>query len=185
MRWNRSARPSHLRILLPVLGLGLLSFGNTTSSADTADISYRIYDVPGADKTFCTGINDAGRIVGDFSDASGANTHGFLLSRDLSTVTQLDVPDSTFTATRAINNHGDIVGTFFGVGTPTQGFLLSHGTFTRSNGQVRTSRTSLASTTRGTSSGMLRDLVPRGTPFYSDVASSRRLIRRSVPPASR
>jgi probable HAF family extracellular repeat protein len=77
--------------------------------------SFTQIDVPGAIGlpitigTVASGINDAGQIVGSFSDSTG--DHGFL---DVGgSFTQIDVPGATSTDVFGINDAGQIVGRFF------------------------------------------------------------------------
>ena len=86
--------------------------------------------VPGANFTFCSGINDRRQIVGGCFDSTGI--HGFLL--DNGTFTTIDVPGATLTTPNGINDRGQIVG---GYNAPDSsgnqhghGFLLDDGTFT-------------------------------------------------------
>lgn len=79
-------------------------------------------DVPGAQGTVATGINNRGQIVGTYF--SGNNSHGFLLSHGR--FTTIDVPGSASTELRGINDRGDIVG-MYGDGIA---FLLRHGNVT-------------------------------------------------------
>ena len=82
-------------------------------------------DAPGATiTTFANGINDAGQIVGGFSNGYA---HGFLDSGG--TFTQIDAP-GTDTIANGINDAGQIVGYFYN-GTGEHGFLDSGGTFTQ------------------------------------------------------
>jgi probable HAF family extracellular repeat protein len=61
--------------------------------------------VPGASSTFASGINDAGQIVGSFSNSTG--THGFL---DIGgSFIQIDVPGASRTVASGINDAGQIV----------------------------------------------------------------------------
>jgi probable HAF family extracellular repeat protein len=83
------------------------------------------FDVPGAALTNASGINNAGQIVGQYTDSTG-RTHGFLYSGG--TFTTLDVPGSSDTFAAGINDVGQIVGGYF-AGTGTHGFLYSGGTF--------------------------------------------------------
>ncbi|MGO9375682.1 MAG: carboxypeptidase regulatory-like domain-containing protein [Syntrophobacteraceae bacterium] len=74
---------------------------------------------PGA--TYGQGINDSGQIVGYFIDSSistGMVDHGFVLSADLSTYTQIDYPsiEGGSTSVAGINNSGTITGTYQGYG---------------------------------------------------------------------
>jgi hypothetical protein len=79
-------------------------------------------DVPGE----ADGINDAGQIVGSFSNSTG--THGFLDTGR--TFTQIDVPGASFTAAGGINDAGQIVGVFIN-STVNHGCLDTGGTFTQ------------------------------------------------------
>ncbi len=81
------------------------------------------FDVPGADRTFAAGINNAGQIVG-----SGLHKRGFL--KDGTNITTLAVPDSETTGAKGINDAGQIVGLFSkGDGTGEHGFLKNGTTF--------------------------------------------------------
>jgi len=76
----------------------LLSGGNFTTIEPT-----------GATTSFANGINDSGRIVGQYTD-SGGTDHGFLFSGG--TFTPIDVPGAQATSANDINNVGQIVGFF-------------------------------------------------------------------------
>jgi beta-lactamase regulating signal transducer with metallopeptidase domain len=81
---------------------------------------------PGATAATARGINNVGRIVGSFADASG--THGFVYGNGA--FTTIDVPGSTWTIATGINNAGQIVGAYGPGGeTGNRGFLLSGGSF--------------------------------------------------------
>ncbi len=96
--------------------------------------SYSFFTAPGAyeesgDGTNPLGINDRGQITGFYADDEGF-THGFL--KEGSTFTTFDVPGADFTEAFSINNQGDIVGTYYIIGTPyypEQGFILHGGVF--------------------------------------------------------
>jgi hypothetical protein len=76
--------------------------------------------------TNAIGINNAGQIVGEYSD--GAGIHGFLLGGG--TYTALKDPSApNFTEALGINSAGQIVGDY----VPGGGFLLSGGTYTTLN----------------------------------------------------
>jgi probable HAF family extracellular repeat protein len=64
--------------------------------------------VPGSLSTVPLGINNAGQIVGRYTDAN--RTHGFLY--DNGTIQTIDVPGSISTVLVGINNDGDITGEF-------------------------------------------------------------------------
>ena len=71
------------------------------------------------------GINNAGQIVGAYSDRSG--THGFLLDVNGS-YTTLDVPGAIATDPFGINDVGQIVGNYwYPVPEANHGFLATPG----------------------------------------------------------
>jgi hypothetical protein len=84
-------------------------------------------EFPGALSTFAFGINDAGQIVGSYTEPGGRQ-RGYV--RTGSTFTTIDYPGADMTRVNAINNAGDMVGCFGSAGLCTSGFLLSGGTFT-------------------------------------------------------
>ena len=101
--------------------------------------TFTAIDVPGANSTFASGINDRGQIVGSYIDATGG--HGFL--EKAGTFRPINVPFDfgglgfdTFAS--GINNRGQIVGTIdpgpliLGFLRRGKGFHMdSSGTFTR------------------------------------------------------
>src|SRR3954447_13134218 len=77
----------------------------TGSSANAANFSFTQIDVPGAFSTQAFGINDAGQIVGTFSDSTGTGQHGFLDTGG--SFTPIDVPGATIgTFANGINDAG-------------------------------------------------------------------------------
>ncbi len=83
----------------------------------------------GAKGTEAYGINDAGQIVGDYADSSGA-VHGFLYSGG--SYTTLDDPSGTNgTIAHGINDAGQIVGYYIDSSGTEHGFLYSGGTYTK------------------------------------------------------
>lgn len=113
----------------------IVAIGLLTSSPAVAQIGYSCttIDVPGSDFTLARGLNDTGKIVGQFRDGSG-NYHGFHLSGIGGTFTTIDVPGQAANPAVAsernnravgINNRGDIVGQFlfdFGAGETTHAY---------------------------------------------------------------
>jgi hypothetical protein len=98
---------------------------------------YTTFQVPGAaTETLPGGIDDRGRIVGEYNDATGE--HGFLRDRR-GRLTSFDVPGALATVATRINNSGQIVGAYSEVsrnlkdpgGSMPRGFLLDHGRLTR------------------------------------------------------
>jgi probable HAF family extracellular repeat protein len=83
-------------------------------------------DVPGANLTEGTGINDRGQLVGDYRDSSNV-FHGFLYDDGL--FVDIDFPGSSSTGLQAINNCGQIVG-FSDNGSLRHAFLYDSGLFT-------------------------------------------------------
>src|SRR5438270_4968393 len=82
----------------------------------------------GATTSFAKGINDSGRIVGQYTDAGGTD-HGFLFSGG--TFTPIDVPGAQATSANDINNVGQIVGFFTDAAVNTRSYLRNlDGSFT-------------------------------------------------------
>src|SRR5262249_17856672 len=87
---------------------------------------YQPISVPNANPTlapyptYAFGINDSGKIVGDFIDGSG--THGFVYAGGH--FTTIDVPHAFATEVRGIDNAGNIVGDFTDSDGVIHGFLL-------------------------------------------------------------
>ena len=88
-------------------------------------------DPQGTNGTVAIGINDAGQIVGDYIDSSGA-AHGFLYSNG-TYITIDDALGTEGTIATGINDVGQIVGYYTGVGGRTHGFLYSGGVFATFN----------------------------------------------------
>jgi uncharacterized protein (TIGR03437 family) len=90
--------------------LGLLALGLGLAHAQ----SYAMFtfDPPGSTSTTVTGMNNAGQIVGNYTDDSGS--HAFLRSVDGVTYTNIEVPGAVAGSTTAdgINNLGQIVGDY-------------------------------------------------------------------------
>jgi probable HAF family extracellular repeat protein len=106
-------------------GAFLYSGGTYTSINVPVDFTNRFSE------TLPYGINNAGQVVGSFADFNAHQDHGFLLTSGQFSF--LDVPASTGTAARGINNLSQVVGNY-GVGSggeSTQyGFLLAGSTYT-------------------------------------------------------
>ena len=94
-------------------------------------------DVPGLSGlqqyTIANGINDAGQIVGSYSDSQhlfmGQSSQGFVYTGG--NFTPLNVPGATNTAAYGINNLGQIVGTFSNSSLNSHGFLDTGGNFSQ------------------------------------------------------
>jgi probable HAF family extracellular repeat protein len=71
--------------------------------------AYTPINVPDSSSTVGHSLNNAGQIVGAYTDSAGEG-HGFLYSSG--TYTTLDVPGGRFTTLLGINNVGQIVGTY-------------------------------------------------------------------------
>jgi probable HAF family extracellular repeat protein len=84
--------------------------------------------VPGARSTEALGIDNAGDVVGTYTDSSG-RSHGFLYGSQ-GVLTTIDVPGSTETFVNGINNLGTIVGSFTSSVSGTHGFIYEGGVFT-------------------------------------------------------
>src|SRR5438477_8670953 len=85
-----------------------------TGAAQTPSYTFSPIDYPSATAgtTVARGINDAGQIVGFFSD--GAGTHGFIRDSNGKFTDPIDYPSATATSTspRGINSAGQIVSVF-------------------------------------------------------------------------
>lgn len=92
------------------------------------------FSVPGALATEAAKINDAGQIVGRYSEDTAlvddsARVRGFV--RDArGTITTLDVPGAQHTRPTGINDGGDVVGYYVDDGDETHGFVWRGGRFT-------------------------------------------------------
>jgi len=87
-----------------------------------------VIDVPGANLTEGTGLNDKGQIVGDYRDPTNSNIfHGFVYENGY--FITLDFPGASATAPSSINNRGQIVG-FFLNASGFHGFLFDSGLYT-------------------------------------------------------
>jgi hypothetical protein len=84
------------------------------------------FTVQGSD-AFAYGINDVGQIVGLYWDPSGRD-NGFLLTQGV--FTTIAVPGTLYTEPWDINNHGEIVGTYYDTSN-VSGFVLSNGRYDR------------------------------------------------------
>src|SRR4051812_22114430 len=91
------------------------------SSANAANFSFTKIDVPGAFTTTASDINDAGQIVGEFSDSMG--DHGFLTNNTGGSFTQIDVPGAIFTEAFGINHRGpDLIVVVVSISATAHGF---------------------------------------------------------------
>jgi probable HAF family extracellular repeat protein len=98
---------------------------------------FKNLSIPGALQTWLTGVNDSGVVVGWFVDQQG-NSHGFSLVGDK--LTSLNDASGVSTQPYAVNNAGDIVGSYVNncAGEVcSQGFVYRDGLF-RDIGPPRT-----------------------------------------------
>ena len=87
-----------------------LLLGTPPSSRQSHPV-FQTFDVPSAKLMFAIGINDAGQIVGEFTDPKGG-TLAFIYAGG--TFTTINVPGAKGTAARGINDAGHIVGSYSG-----------------------------------------------------------------------
>ena len=86
-----------------------------------------VLSAPGATGTLVSAVNDAGEIVGNYTDASGVQ-HGFT---DIGGVfATIDPAGSTSTEVAGVNNGGEIAGTYIDSSGVTDGFTETGGVFT-------------------------------------------------------
>lgn len=90
--------------------------------------TFRGVNMPGATEQAASGVNDAGDIVGFYSDSS-AVPQGYLLSGGTFTTIAVPFSGATWTLAEGIDNAGDVVGYWLDSLT-SHGFLLSGGTYT-------------------------------------------------------
>ncbi len=91
------------------------------------------FDVPGAEATEASKINDAGQIVGRYSEDSrlvddSSRVRGFV--RLQGSITRVDFPGAQHTLPTGINDRGDVVGYYVDESNETHGFLWKDGRFT-------------------------------------------------------
>jgi hypothetical protein len=93
-----------------------------------ADPSYSVIDVPNAQSTDVTWVNNMGVVVGYYDDATGQ--HGFIDSGG--TITAVDMPGSNTTEITSINDAGTVTGSYWNsAGTVEHGFVrYANGTIT-------------------------------------------------------
>jgi hypothetical protein len=91
---------------------------------------FKVFDVPGADRTIAFGINNAGWIVGPYRKAADGMKHGFLSYLGES-FEYIDFPGAENTWPFAINNKGEIAGMYADADGVLKGFLLRDGKFAR------------------------------------------------------
>ncbi len=117
-------------VLLCVMILSC-ALGVTLPTRAADSFSFASIDVPSATETGASGINDAGQIVGFFSDSDArSNRHGFLRASD-GTFTTINVPGPNETWAYGINSAGQIVGDFDPGGLKIRCFLrATDGAFT-------------------------------------------------------
>ena len=67
------------------------------------------FDPPGSTNTFVRGINNAGQIIGSYTDSAG-DVHAFIRAADGATYTNIDLPGPG--SADAINNVGQVAGSY-------------------------------------------------------------------------
>ncbi len=78
--------------------------------------------------TAAYGLNNAGQIVGAFSNADGSVSGGFLLSHGQ--YTTLNDPSGLYTTATGINDRGQVVGFYYDASFNGHGFVYSNGQYT-------------------------------------------------------
>ena len=81
--------------------------------ATAQNFTYTTIDVPGSSGTTVNGMNNAGELVGSYTDGNSVS-HGFIRSADGASYRTFDAPGATpgSTIITAINNVGQMTGTF-------------------------------------------------------------------------
>jgi uncharacterized membrane protein len=93
-----------------------------------AGISFNTFLIPGSSSTIASGVNNAGKIVGQYFTVSSNVWHGFETAAG-GPVT-IDYPGAQQTFASGINNQDQIVGSYVPQSEPLTGFMLSKGQFT-------------------------------------------------------
>lgn len=108
----------------------LLIAGILAVPTASAQASYKFIElsIPGSISATAYGVNDAGAIVGSYTDSTGI-VHGFKLAG--STLTTIDDPSGNGSSTvcYSISNTGVIVGAY-AIGFFSNGFMYKNGAFT-------------------------------------------------------
>lgn len=89
--------------------------------------SYTTIDYPGAYATYAYGINNAGQIVGQYTDLQSI-PHGYLDTAG--SFTTIDFPGAADTEAFGINNAGSVVGLYYDQTGRYHGFLYQAGSYT-------------------------------------------------------
>ncbi len=108
------------RAMVPLLGLVLVLAAPRAALPQAFTFTQFDVPFPGAVSTEAFGINNAGQIVGVFTEPGAL--HGFLFDGG-DTFTRIDVPGGINTFARGINTAGQIVGEF--VSDRVHGFLAT------------------------------------------------------------
>jgi probable HAF family extracellular repeat protein len=123
--------------MLPNSGPGTSQAFVWKNGAVTQSFSY-----PGANSTAANGINDNGRVVGIYTlpNEGSFHDHGFLWANGR--LTPIDVRGAQSTDPKAINNQGQVAGTYYD-GTHYHGFIkqIGNGQMTFINGPGATDTT--------------------------------------------
>ncbi len=90
--------------------------------------NYSNIDHPGSYYTIASNINDAGLIIGTYSQNASDTLHGFVLKKGV--YTTLDPDGSIFTEPVGINSNGVIVGFWVDQNQFSHGFAYQNGQFT-------------------------------------------------------
>src|SRR5256885_2104737 len=123
---HRTQRGVHLMRYRQCLVAALLVIGALASTSRAVG-TFTTIDVPGADGTSASGINERGQIVGAYFDPINKKGRGFLL--DDGNFTSIDFPGAAATIPDRINNRGQIIGGYSD-SSRGHGFLLEDGVFT-------------------------------------------------------
>ena len=92
----------------------VLAFFLATTAATAASLVIQAYKFtsfgyPGASRTYASGINNSGEVVGGWQDSSGV-AHGFVLNGDV--FRSFDVPGALGTYPSRVNDAGIVVGSY-------------------------------------------------------------------------
>jgi hypothetical protein len=111
------------------LRITIVIAGAVLPAQAAAEFVFNRFDVPGAQSTVASGVNDSAVIVGSYLDNSG-RFHGFI--KTAGAFSTIDFPSAAFTSLTAINNSGTVAGIFQRTGSnygDIWPFIYSNGTF--------------------------------------------------------
>jgi probable HAF family extracellular repeat protein len=124
---SRYASPREDLQIMARKSIFILAFCLTTSLVFAqTDYNYQTLDYPAAKATYPNSINNAGAIVGTYTDTNNVG-HGFYYYQGK--FSPINFPQAVGTLANGINNKGIIVGLFEDTSSTYHGFILNRGSY--------------------------------------------------------